>query len=92
VGPAVQCRCDRVLKGVLGEVEVTEDTDQNRQQPAVLVTEQARERLVGGGGYPAAASAPTGMTGRISTEPVRAAGILAATSSASSSDSASIRK
>jgi hypothetical protein len=68
-GPPFEGVLDRVLKGVLGEVEVAEDADQGCEHPPVLLAEQAAERGVVTRGYPAATPARTGTTGRTSTEP-----------------------
>src|SRR2546425_1057512 len=67
--PAHEGLGDRVLKGVLGEVEVAEGADQDRENPAVLLAEQPVQRGVELRGYAAGTSAGTGITGRTSTDP-----------------------
>jgi hypothetical protein len=79
-GPAVECRRDGVLKGILGEVEVAQDADQAREDASPLLAEDTLER------------GQCGITGRTSiAPPVRAAGILTAISIASSRLSHSTR-
>jgi hypothetical protein len=48
VGPALDRDHERLLDGLLGEVEVTEDPDQARDRPPRLVAEQAVDELLGG--------------------------------------------
>ena len=72
-GPALQRGRHRVLKGVLGEVEVAEDADQAREHAPPLGAEDALEL------------AQCSTTGRTSiAPPFRAAGIFEANSIASS--------
>jgi len=78
--PALECGRDRVLKGVLRELEVAEDGDQDCENAAPLLAED---------GFDGTQCSTTGLTSIV--PPVRAAGILAATSIASSRLSASIR-
>jgi hypothetical protein len=79
-GPPLDRRCDRVLEGVLGELEVAEDADQVREDAAPLLAEDALDR------------GQCSITGRTSiAPPVRAAGIRAAISTASSRLSHSTR-
>jgi len=78
--PALECGRDRVLKGVLCELEVAEDADQGCENAAPLLAED---------GFDGIQCSTTGLTSIV--PPVRAAGILAATSIASSKLSASIR-
>jgi hypothetical protein len=78
--PALECGRDRVLKGVLCELEVAEDADQGCENAAPLLAEDGFDRNQ---------CSTTGLTSIV--PPVRAAGILAATSIASSRFSASIR-
>jgi hypothetical protein len=40
-GPRPERLGERLLDGVLGEIEITEDPDQGRDSPALLLTEQA---------------------------------------------------
>src|SRR4051812_21963542 len=80
--PLVERDHVRVLQRVLGELEVAEDADQGREDAAVLLAEDGLDY--------APASGKT-ITGRTSIEPCAADGILAAHSSASSSESTSIR-
>ena len=68
---------ERLLGGVLGKVEVAEEADQVRKDAAPLVTEDVVDQL--------------STRGRISTAPFRAAGTVAANSSASSRFGTSIR-
>ena len=89
--PGTERGDDRLLEGVLGEVEVAEDTDQSGENlprlPAEHVVEADPRRFCGrpvvwrarGGTYPGMSN-----TGRTSTVPVRALGICAATSMARS--------
>src|SRR5439155_25800020 len=77
-GPALQGGRDRVLEGVLRELEVAEDADQGGEDAAPLLAED---------GFDAAQCSTTGLTSI--APPVRAAGIFAATSIASSRLSAS---
>ena len=76
-------RLESLLQGVLGKVEVAEDADQDREAAPPLLAENVLDY--------ASTSAVLMTTGRTSTTPSRAFGIRAAHSSASSSDSASIR-
>ena len=78
--PALECGRDRILKGVLCELEVAEDADQGCENAAPLLAED---------GFDGNQCSTTGLTSIV--PPVRAAGILAATSIASSRLSASIR-
>jgi hypothetical protein len=81
-GPSLDGGGECVLEGVLGKLEVAEDADQGREDAAPLLAYNLLE--VG--------RAQCSTTGLISiAPPVRAAGILAATSIASSRLSASIR-
>ena len=92
-GPAVDRRCERVLRGLLGEVEIAEEADERGQDaarvgPVNLVDPLAH--LVLRGHY--APSMPVvSMIGRTSTDPWRADGIFAATWIASFRSRASIR-
>jgi hypothetical protein len=79
--PPLERGGERVLDGVLGEIEVPERADQDRDGAAPLLAE-------GGLG----AQAPRSTIGRTSIVPSRADGIFAANSRASSSEAASIRK
>ena len=78
--PALEGDRDRVLKGVLRELEVAEDADQCCEDAAPLLAED---------GFDGDQCSTTGLTSI--APPVRAAGIFAATSIASSRLSASIR-
>src|SRR5262249_61097123 len=81
-GPALDGSRQRILEGVLGKLEVAEDANQCRQDATPVLANDLLE--VG--------RAQCSITGLISiAPPVRAAGILAATSIASSRLSASIR-
>ena len=71
-GPAFECGRERVLHRVLGELEVAEDANQDRDGPAPLLAE---DRLDGG---------HCSTSGRISTEPFSATGMRDAISIASS--------
>ena len=76
--PAFDRDGERILKGVLGEVEIAEDADQGREDAVALVAEDALDHR--------------STSGRTSTEPpIRAAGIRDATSRAASMPSASKR-
>ena len=78
--PALGGQRERLLRGLLGEVEVAEVADQTGEDAAPLVAEDLLEQCY------------LSRTGRTSTAPpIRATGIRAAISSASSSSSASIR-
>jgi hypothetical protein len=83
-GPALGGDRERLLDGVLGEVEVAERADQDRDRAPELLPECDRDRVYG-------CLVGTGINGRTSTAPCFAAGQRAAISSASSSVSASIR-
>jgi hypothetical protein len=88
--PALEGGRERLLKRVLGEVEVAEDADQGCEDSPALFAEEPvglsrRGQLAG------APSRSKTTTGRTSIFPMRADGIFAAHSSALSSDSASIR-
>ena len=101
--PGLQGGDERLLDGLLGKVEVTEDPDQGRDRSALLLAEQAIDDLVGGGQLapalaPAASVASMGAPipvsdqstiGRTSTEPVHAPGMRAAYPMASSRSAAS---
>ena len=78
--PALDGGRERVLEGVLGQLEIAEDADQGREDAAPLLADDSFELC------------QCSTTGRTSmAPPVRATGILAATSIASSRSSASIR-
>ena len=81
-GPALQRPPHCVPERVLGEVDVAEDADQGGKDAAVLLAEEVRELLYAG--------TLIGTSGRTSTEPVRAAGIIAAAAIAPSIESASM--
>ena len=83
--PALERDRNRLLKGVLGEVEVAEDADQGREDASVLLAKELLERRY------ALTWASRITIGRTSTWPKRADGIFAAHSIASSSDSVSTR-
>ena len=83
--PPLQGRRERILYRVLGEIEVAEDAGEDGDAAGTLVPVGAVDRV-----YEPLPEWST--TGRISTVPVRAVGIRAAHSIASSSDSDSIRK
>src|SRR5207253_10783776 len=82
--PPLERRRHGVLEGVLGELEIAEDRHQSGEDAATFLAEDARELVY---------SPPpdVSMTGLTSIEPTFADGILAAQSSASSSESTSIR-
>ena len=82
--PALECGRDRILEGVLGEVEVAEDADQGGEHPAVVLAEQCGDGVYWAG-------TPMGTSGRTSIVPPRADGLFAAHSIASSSEPTSIR-
>ncbi len=75
-GPPFQRHHEGLLDGLLGQVEVAEHPDERRHRPSGLLAEQA------GGDAPGVrfgyASGGRSITGRMSTTPVVAAGILAA--------------
>ena len=90
VRPGLERGDERVLDGLLGEVEVAEDADQRRDRPALLLAEQAVDDLVRWSGR-RRQSAPTAVghaparpprrsrrSGRTSIEPCFAPGIIAA--------------
>ena len=79
----MECSRERVLEGVLGEVEVAEDADEDRQAATPLLPEDGLD-------YSGLAAAGTCIVGRTSTLP-SATGIFDAQSSASSIDSTSIK-
>ncbi len=82
--PTLERDRERILEGVLGQVEIAEDAREDRERAPPLLLEDGLD-------YRAPASARTGTTGRTSILPSFADGILEAQSSASSSDSTSIR-
>ena len=78
--PRLQGGDERLLDGLLGEVEVAEDPDQGRDRSPLLLAEQAIDDLVGGGQFdrspppagsvaPALSRASKSTIGRTSTEP-----------------------
>jgi hypothetical protein len=76
--PALGGDRERLLGGLLGEVDVAEEADQGGEDPSPLVLEDALDQR--------------STTGRTSmAPPILAAGIRAATSSAASRSSASSR-
>jgi hypothetical protein len=78
--PALRGDRERLLSGILGQVEVAQKRDEARKDAAPLVTEDLLEQ-----GYPS-------MIGRTSTAPpIRAAGIRAANAVAASRSPASSR-
>ena len=83
-GPAGDRGRERILEGVLGEVEITEDVREDRERASPLLAEQRLD-------YACLASTGICMIGRTSIFPNRADGIFAAQCSASSSDSTSTR-
>ena len=101
--PRLEGGDERVLDGLLGEVEVAQDADERRDRPSLLLAEQAVDDLVGGrvgvsqsaAAEPAAtawaSAAPKSTIGRTSIEPVLAPGIMAAYPSASSRSATSTR-
>jgi len=77
-GPPLGREGERLLNGILGEVEVAEEADQDGEDAGSLLAVEALEL------------AQRSTTGRTSTEPpIRAAGTRAAISSAASRSSAS---
>ena len=81
-GPPLGRDRERLLGGVLGEVEIAQDADQGRQDAAPLAPEDLLDQK--------ASSAGTSTNGRTSTAPPSAtAGIRRANSSASSRSGAS---
>src|SRR5262249_33663502 len=81
--PALGGDRERLLDGVLGEVEVAERADQERDRAAELLAECLGARVRG--------SSSKTTTGRTSIEPCCAPGMRAAIASASSASFASIR-
>jgi hypothetical protein len=78
--PALGCDRERLLRGLLGEIEVAEEADQVGQDAAPLVPEDLLEQRY------------LSTNGRTSiAPPIRAAGIRAAISSAPSRSAASTR-
>ena len=105
-GLGFERRDERILQGLLGQVEITEHADEGRDRPSLFFTEEAIDELVRGetrvvasqrrsirAGRPAQFLAPAGTenTGRTSIEPRRTAGIIAAYRIASSRSAASMR-
>ena len=86
--PYLERRDERLLDGFLGEIEVAEDANECRDRAAQFLAEQAVDDLAGGGrrrqsATTASAGAPDdalvkSQTGRTSTEPYFAPGIIAA--------------
>jgi hypothetical protein len=102
IGPDLEGGDERVLDGLLGEIEVAQDADQRGDRPSLLLAEQAVDDVVGGGGVEVQpALAPTGawscsepevsQIGRTSMDPARMPGHCAASASASSRSLASMR-
>jgi Flp pilus assembly protein TadD len=84
-GPTLGRDGKRLLGGLLGEIDVTKEADQGRQDAAPLAPEDVLDRC--------AVSTATSTSGRISTAPPsRTAGIRCATSSTSSRSEASNTK
>jgi hypothetical protein len=82
-GPPLGCDRERLLGSLLGEVDVTHEADQGRQDAAPLALEDLLNQC--------AYSTGTSTSGRTSTAPPRrTAGIRCANSSASSKLVASI--
>jgi hypothetical protein len=72
---------DRVLQAVLGELEILEDRDQERQQPAAVMADDRFDRrrdAVRRCRFLARAYCWKTWIGRTSTEPQVAVGIMAA--------------
>ena len=86
--PHLERRDERLLDGLLGEIEVAEDANERRDRPARFLAEQAVDDLAGGGRRrQSATTASAGacddallksQTGRTSIEPYFAPGIIAA--------------
>ena len=88
--PHLERRDERLLDGLLGEVEVAEDADERRDRPARFLAEQAvddlawwRQAVVSRRPTASARPAPDAallksQTGRTSIEPCFAPGIIAA--------------
>ena len=66
--PALERRGEGVLHSVLGEVEVAEDADEDRDRTSPLLAEDGRDR----------SAQPRSTTGRTSIDPYSDAGIFAA--------------
>ena len=77
--PALDGSGKRVLNGVFGELEVTEDADEDRQGTAPLLAEEGLDRYCS-------------TSGRISTDPLSASGMRCANSIAWSRSLQSARK
>ena len=75
--PGFQGAHDGVLDGVFGEVDAAGDADERGQDPGALLPDQARDRVTG-------QCHENWTTGRTSMAPCQAAGICAATLTASS--------
>jgi hypothetical protein len=76
--PSLGCERERLLDGLLGEIEVAEEADQRGQDPPPLLAEDLLDQR--------------STTGRTSiAPPIRAAGMRAASSIAESRSSASSR-
>ena len=78
-GPALQRDDERLLDGLLGEVEVAGEPDERRDRPSAFFAEQAVDDTLR-----RIDAYSNSMTGRTSMDPPFAAGILAAHSMASS--------
>lgn len=76
-GPTFQRPREGVLRALLGEIPVTGDPDQGRDDPSPLLTERPGDGGVNVGGY-------RSQIGLTSIDPTRAPGIFAAISMASS--------
>src|SRR5256885_12891002 len=88
VRPTVDRDRERVLDGVLGKLEVAEDTNEDRDCTAPFLTEDLVDSRVRRG--PPAGQRST--TGRISIEPYSAAGTIDASRIASSRSGSRVRK
>ena len=88
--PRVQRAHDRVLHGVLGELQAAGVPDQGGEHAPALVAHEADEGGAGSSGS-SVGHRRIGMTGRTSTAPSQAAGIRAASATASSRSAHSSR-
>ncbi len=82
LGPGFKCDGEGVLQRILGELKVAEDADQRCQDGTGLRSEDPIESARSLAHLPSYISG-TFISGRISIEPVRASGILAAQAIAS---------
>ena len=101
IRPDLERGDERVLDGLLGQIEIAEDADERRDRPSLLFAEEAIDDLVGRGRVSQVADAAPiradgsaeakSTIGRTSIDPKRMPGHCAASASAASRSAASMR-